>query len=225
MLIYGAHLLRNGAALILDRMMARRLAHAPGHQRRRHHPRLGVFLAGPVHRKRPRRRGLRPLRHLGRNRPHDPHRPLGGRRDRRRLRPGTGPIHRRRRRDAAASPTALEEAIRTRAGASADRRPGPTCCWRCGSTAWPPGRYAVDHRWKQASILAAAFRRDVPITVHPGIGYDIIANHPMFNGAAIGRAGQRGFRPVRRRRSKGSTAAWCSRSARRSWGRRCSRRA
>ena len=25
------------------------------------------------------------------------------------------------------------------------------------------------------------------MTVHPGIGYDIIANHPMFNGAAIGR--------------------------------------
>ena len=26
------------------------------------------------------------------------------------------------------------------------------------------------------------------MTVHPGIGYDIIANHPMFNGAVIGRA-------------------------------------
>ena len=49
------------------------------------------------------------------------------------------------------------------------------------------------HRWKQASILAAAFRHDVPITVHPGIGYDIIATHPMFNGAAIGRAAQRDF--------------------------------
>ena len=59
--------------------------------------------------------------------------------------------------------------------------------------ALPPGRWAVEHRWKRASILAAAFRRDVPITVHPGIGYDIIANHPMFNGAAIGRAGQRDF--------------------------------
>ena len=27
------------------------------------------------------------------------------------------------------------------------------------------------------------------MTVHPGIGYDIISNHPVFNGAAIGRAG------------------------------------
>lgn len=56
-----------------------------------------------------------------------------------------------------------------------------------------PGRYALAHRWKQASILASAFRHDVPITVHPGIGYDIITNHPMFNGAAIGRAAQRDF--------------------------------
>jgi hypothetical protein len=56
-----------------------------------------------------------------------------------------------------------------------------------------PGRYAVTHRWRHASILAAAFRHDVPITVHPGIGYDIISNHPMFNGAAIGRAAQRDF--------------------------------
>ncbi len=56
-----------------------------------------------------------------------------------------------------------------------------------------PGRYAIAHRWKRASILAAAFRRDVPITVHPGIGYDIITNHPMYNGAVIGRAAQRDF--------------------------------
>jgi hypothetical protein len=50
------------------------------------------------------------------------------------------------------------------------------------------GRHVVTHHWKQASILTSAFRHDVPITVHPGIGYDIITNHPMYNGAAIGRA-------------------------------------
>jgi hypothetical protein len=55
------------------------------------------------------------------------------------------------------------------------------------------GRYALPHAWKRASILASAFQRDVPLTVHPGIGYDIITNHPMFNGAAIGRAAQRDF--------------------------------
>ena len=52
----------------------------------------------------------------------------------------------------------------------------------------PAGRIAVKHPWKGTSILAQAFRRNLPLTVHPGIGYDIIANHPMFNGAAIGRA-------------------------------------
>jgi hypothetical protein len=53
---------------------------------------------------------------------------------------------------------------------------------------WPSGRIAIEHRWKHASILAQAYRHGVPTTVHPGIGYDIIANHPAFNGAAIGRA-------------------------------------
>ena len=59
---------------------------------------------------------------------------------------------------------------------------------------WPAGRVAVEHRWKHASILAQAYRHGVPATVHPGIGYDIIANHPVFNGAAIGRAAGLDFR-------------------------------
>lgn len=50
------------------------------------------------------------------------------------------------------------------------------------------GRVEVRHRWKEASIFAQAFKHGIPLTVHPGIGYDIISNHPMFNGAAIGRA-------------------------------------
>jgi hypothetical protein len=56
------------------------------------------------------------------------------------------------------------------------------------------GRHPVEHRWKHASILAAAIRHGVPVSVHPGIGYDIIANHPMFNGAVIGRAAGIDFR-------------------------------
>jgi hypothetical protein len=55
------------------------------------------------------------------------------------------------------------------------------------------GRIEVKHPHKQSSILAHAFRHNVPLTVHPGIGYDIISNHPMFNGAAIGRAAQTDF--------------------------------
>ncbi len=56
------------------------------------------------------------------------------------------------------------------------------------------GRHSYHHAWKQASILAQAFRHHVPMSVHPGIGYDIIANHPMFNGAVIGRAAAVDFR-------------------------------
>ncbi|KAB2646201.1 MAG: hypothetical protein DVB33_10010 [Verrucomicrobia bacterium] len=55
------------------------------------------------------------------------------------------------------------------------------------------GRVEVKHPHAECSILATAFRHNVPLTVHPGIGYDIISNHPMFNGAAIGRAAQMDF--------------------------------
>ena len=134
MLIYGAHLLRNGAALILDRMMARRLAHAPGHQRRRHDPRLGIRLARPLDRKRPRRRGPRLFRHLGRDGTQHPHCPAGGGRERRGLRPRPGPVHRRGRRDAARSPRPWKRPFAA-SPAAADARRGPNCCWPCGGTA------------------------------------------------------------------------------------------
>ena len=50
------------------------------------------------------------------------------------------------------------------------------------------GRHEIAHPWGATSVLGNAFRHDVPLTVHPGIGYDIISNHPLFNGAALGRA-------------------------------------
>jgi len=56
------------------------------------------------------------------------------------------------------------------------------------------GRHDVKHPWKHTSIFGQAFRHQIPLTVHPGIGYDIISNHPMFNGAAIGRAAAHDFR-------------------------------
>jgi hypothetical protein len=58
----------------------------------------------------------------------------------------------------------------------------------------PAGRIDVKHPWKHMSIFRNAFRLGIPLTVHPGIGYDIISNHPMFNGAAIGRAADIDFR-------------------------------
>jgi len=57
----------------------------------------------------------------------------------------------------------------------------------------PSGQQTVEHPWKHASILESTQRHAVPLTVHPGIGYDIISNHPLFNGAAIGRAAERDF--------------------------------
>jgi hypothetical protein len=62
------------------------------------------------------------------------------------------------------------------------------------SQKWPAGRIAVEHRWKHASILAQAWKHNVPLTVHPGIGYDIIANHPVFSGSAIGRGAELDFK-------------------------------
>jgi hypothetical protein len=58
----------------------------------------------------------------------------------------------------------------------------------------PSGRVTVEHRWKQASILASAWKHGVPLTVHPGIGYDIISNHPIFSGSVIGRAAELDFK-------------------------------
>jgi len=51
-----------------------------------------------------------------------------------------------------------------------------------------PGRFTMNHPHKEYSITATAYRAGIPLTVHPGIGYDIYVNHPMFNGSAIGRA-------------------------------------
>ena len=56
------------------------------------------------------------------------------------------------------------------------------------------GRHEVRHEWKHASLLAHASLLGIPATVHPGIGYDIISCHPMFHGAAIGRAADVDFR-------------------------------
>ncbi len=60
----------------------------------------------------------------------------------------------------------------------------------------PAGRISVEYPWKQASLLAHAYRNDVPLTVHPGIGYDIIANHPIFDGGVVGRAAGVDFRTI-----------------------------
>jgi len=46
---------------------------------------------------------------------------------------------------------------------------------------------------KDISVLAAAARLGVPATVHVGIGYDILHEHPNCDGAALGQTSYRDF--------------------------------
>jgi hypothetical protein len=46
---------------------------------------------------------------------------------------------------------------------------------------------------KDISVLAAACRLGVPVTVHVGIGYDILHEHPNCDGAALGQTSYRDF--------------------------------
>lgn len=47
--------------------------------------------------------------------------------------------------------------------------------------------------YRDLSVLAAAYRLDVPATVHVGIGYDILHEHPNCDGEALGVASYRDF--------------------------------
>ena len=55
------------------------------------------------------------------------------------------------------------------------------------------GKYDVSHPYRETSIIASAWRHKASLR-HPSIGYDIIANHPIFSGSAIGRAGEWDFK-------------------------------
>lgn len=52
---------------------------------------------------------------------------------------------------------------------------------------------ASDFPHKDVSIFAAAYDASVPVTVHAGIGYDIIHEHANCDGAALGAASYRDF--------------------------------
>ncbi len=93
----------------------------------------------------------------------------------------------------------LPDADKLAAEISADPA-GPLAAAKCDLLAMMkrhnlrPGRVPVEHPCKQYSVFAAAYEAGVAMTVHPGIGYDIFTNHPMFCGAAIGRAAATDFR-------------------------------
>lgn len=57
----------------------------------------------------------------------------------------------------------------------------------------PEGFLAIPHPFKKFSAQAKAFELKIPFTAHPMIGHDIIYNHPMSLGSAIGRTAERDF--------------------------------
>ncbi len=58
------------------------------------------------------------------------------------------------------------------------------------------GRFIADGpgQYRQHSIAAAAWTLEIPLTVHVGIGTDIIHMHPLASGAALGEGSLRDFR-------------------------------
>jgi hypothetical protein len=58
------------------------------------------------------------------------------------------------------------------------------------------GKYlgALQPPFAQISVLATAWRLQIPVTVHVAVGTDIIHMHPQASGAAIGEASLRDFR-------------------------------
>jgi hypothetical protein len=57
------------------------------------------------------------------------------------------------------------------------------------------GKFIHQSRYehKDLSIFAAAWECSVPATVHIGVGYDIVHEHPNFDAAAVGAASYRDF--------------------------------
>jgi len=50
-----------------------------------------------------------------------------------------------------------------------------------------------DFPHRDLSLFAAAYRLSIPITVHVGIGHDILHEHPNCDGAALGKSSYRDF--------------------------------
>ena len=55
------------------------------------------------------------------------------------------------------------------------------------------GFMSIPHPFKKYSVQARAYELGIPFTGHPMIGHDIIYNHPMNHGAALGRTALNDF--------------------------------
>ena len=51
----------------------------------------------------------------------------------------------------------------------------------------------VPHPFKRLSVQSTAYEKNIPFTVHPGFGYDIIYAHPLSEGASIGKTSEIDF--------------------------------
>lgn len=56
-----------------------------------------------------------------------------------------------------------------------------------------PGTAKVPHPYKEHSVQRAAYENNIPMTIHPGFGYDIIYTHPYSKGASIGISSETDF--------------------------------
>jgi hypothetical protein len=56
-----------------------------------------------------------------------------------------------------------------------------------------PGFMEIKHPSKEYSVQSCAYELGIPFTGHPMFGHDIIYNHPMNHGAALGRCALRDF--------------------------------
>lgn len=55
------------------------------------------------------------------------------------------------------------------------------------------GEQIIPHKSREISVLGQAYNLKIPVSICPGIGYDIIYTHPLCDGAAIGRAAYTDF--------------------------------
>jgi hypothetical protein len=56
-----------------------------------------------------------------------------------------------------------------------------------------PGFITIPHPFKKYSVQCSAYEFAIPFTGHPMIGHDIIYNHPLNHGAAVGRTALNDF--------------------------------
>ncbi|MBQ0105538.1 MAG: hypothetical protein KBT47_05840 [Armatimonadetes bacterium] len=56
-----------------------------------------------------------------------------------------------------------------------------------------PGKIKIEHKCKDISVQYVSYKLGRPLTVHPGIGYDIIYTHPWNTCGSIGICAERDF--------------------------------